>query len=144
MDKIFEIFTAKRGFPKAELCKVHIVKNKAVATDTFKLLEMEVSKADIVTLGELDKACQLRLAVPLETKLFPDYKKIIPSDKDLKNEYISVSVDAKYLRDVADAMARCSNDKRHPRVEIFIPKVNTKPLVFKVDKATALLMPRND
>jgi DNA polymerase III sliding clamp (beta) subunit (PCNA family) len=64
---------------------------------------------------------------------YPDYKKIIPEDLGGK---VRVCINPKYLKKMAEAFADFDS------VEIYIDKDPVKPVIFKQENYTGLIMPQ--
>lgn len=137
MDKIFGLFTAKKSI-RAELEKVQIKDGYAVATDSFKLIKLEVNDIEIAQLKALETLGKVKLTK--EDDIFPEVDRVIPDEKELEKEYQAIKLSPVFLAQVADAMKRMDS-KGLGDMTMYVPKVTTKPVVFKNKKAIALLMP---
>lgn len=143
MDKIFKFFCAKSDI-KPVLQQIHFFGEHAVATDSYKLIECQVTDEDKDELRALATLKKIKLATAAETEEFPEYKQIMPKESELADEeqYITFNVNAKYLKEVAEAMERCAG-KKNETITMHVSVRHSRPLVFKTPRATALLMKSN-
>lgn len=160
MKKIFKDIVSKSAY-KTVLQNVYITECKQVATDAYKLLEVDINTLDsdaqikhtqLISGKEhafIDiKTGQIDSIIQNSSEVYPEYKRVIPSQQDLENEknYISIKITPLYLAQLAKAINETYQKKQVQSVNLFIPVSKSKPLVLqRTDKlALGLLMPQSD
>ena len=145
MDKILKPFLPKKG-SMPNLHTILRTDKKTVATDSFKLIEIDNElagiKDEMITCAILQR----------NRELYPKYETIIPNEQKLKKEYITVNINTKYLAEaltaLSDLQKKCNletnmlGEKIDPSCQIYIPHDEHKPVVIKIKQATVLVMPQ--
>jgi hypothetical protein len=172
MKNIFTKMIAKTSV-KEELQKVFVTKEKLVATNGYALIEVdhkcfhgtESSKLDLLksrftekTLlkpEELDFEDKILDTMPIDDEVnYIDYKQVIPPDRFIDENYLTIQVNPKYLADLAHSIAKTFTEKGYMTVELCVPKrvsnygdaIKGKPVILrrKGDLAVGVIMPVNE
>ena len=165
MKKIFKKLVAKSDI-RPELCKVLVTPKFLVCTDSFSLIEVSTdcfkddekiklkilserfSEKVMVKPDELDLECKILEVLPVgEQREFPDYKSVLPTDKQLESDdYNVVTIDPVKLANLAKAISDTYGSNKFSKVQLYVPKKGNKPLAIKRSdgKAIGVLMPINE
>lgn len=163
--KNLSAFTAKSD-TKQELAGVLVTKDKLVATDSFRLIEVQseagkdLEKPIIVkmqkgvktfdhvtqntdgTVTLTTKGASTPSAYVLDGDTFPKYEPLIP---DIKNAIAHIKLNPQFLKEIAQAFEdlQGKNELNSVHMYVFEEESRAKPVLFTNDKGTAraLLMP---
>ena len=139
LSKLFKV-TSKSNI-KPTLKNLYLKNNTLYATDSFVAVAMTHTQDGEGYITQQDvRLAEITKTLPNLTKIkeqYPEIEKLFETSS--KNEVITLKINRKYVIDLLEAMQK--NEKGHDIVEISVPVESYKPLIFKNDNGTGLIMP---
>ena len=139
LSKLFKV--ASKSDIRPSLKNLYLKDNTLYATDSYMAIAMhhtQEGEGYITTVNAT--IADLKKTLPALTTIKEQYPEIGQLfEKSTKNKFITLKINRKYVIDLLEAMQK--NEKGHDIVEISLPVESYKPLLFKNDNGTGLIMP---